>query len=93
MGLRWGRSILWSQHIAAQLLRRHYLHLYLRALFEKDTHLGRDYHDDQVLLYCDYDRELLLSFLRKSTYYSLDKALALCQEQQLHEEVVFLLGR
>lgn len=73
--------------------RPRFLHMYLRALFEKDPHLGSKYHDEQVRMYSEYDPKLLQSFLRKSMDYNLDDALALCRERQMHEEVIFLLGR
>lgn len=49
------------------------LHTYLDALFERDPHLGYEFHDIQIELYADYDYGKLLDFLRASNYYSLER--------------------
>ncbi|XP_013388215.1 vacuolar protein sorting-associated protein 41 homolog [Lingula anatina] len=69
------------------------LHVYLDRLFQKDHHIGQEFHALQVKLYAEYDRSKLLSFLRSSNYYPLQKALEECQQRQLYPEMVFLLGR
>jgi hypothetical protein len=83
------------------------LHKYLRGLFDfgdgKGTHgldaaagyktLPRGYHDMQVELFADHERERLQEFLRDSTYYDPHAALTYCRKKGCNEEVVFLLGR
>lgn len=69
------------------------LHHYLHALFVRDPHAGRDYHEQQIALYADFAPALLLPFLRQSTYYRLERAYATCVERKLYREQVFILGR
>ncbi|KAG1220949.1 hypothetical protein G6F35_006336 [Rhizopus arrhizus] len=62
------------EKVVKQLVRhRQFLHIYLDALFDRDHHLGYEFHDMQVKLYADYDRPKLLDFLRASHYISLEK--------------------
>ncbi|KAL1923384.1 uncharacterized protein VTP21DRAFT_8364 [Calcarisporiella thermophila] len=70
-----------------------YLHTYLDALFERDPHLGLEFHDEQVELYAEYDYTKLLPFLRRSNFYNLEKAYLVCETRDLVPEMVFLLGR
>ncbi|KAJ2741600.1 Vacuolar protein sorting-associated protein 41 [Coemansia sp. BCRC 34301] len=70
-----------------------HLHIYLHTLLAKDPHLGAPFADLQVELYAEYDPDRLLGFLRISTYYSLDRALEICQERGMVSEMVFILGR
>ncbi|KAK3752405.1 hypothetical protein QZH41_008609, partial [Actinostola sp. cb2023] len=49
------------------------LHTYLDALLQKDPEAGMDYHELQVGLYAEFDRDRLLPFLRNSNYYPLQK--------------------
>ncbi|KAM7259595.1 hypothetical protein ACFE04_015336 [Oxalis oulophora] len=72
---------------------RYFLHLYLHALFEVSPHAGRDFHDMQVELYAEYDPKMLLTFLRSSQHYRLDKAYDICIKRELLREQVFILGR
>ncbi|KAM3580631.1 Vacuolar protein sorting-associated protein 41 [Umbelopsis sp. WA50703] len=69
------------------------LHTYLDALFERDPHLGYEFHDIQIELYADYDYGKLLDFLRASNYYSLERAYNICDKRQLIPEMVFVLSR
>ncbi|KAL3335965.1 hypothetical protein AABB24_031943 [Solanum stoloniferum] len=84
-----------SQLIAARDKRdyRYFLHLYLHSLFEVNLHAGKDYHDMQVELYADYDPKMLLTFLRSSQHYTLEKAYEICVKKDLLKEQVFILGR
>lgn len=50
------------------------LHNYLHALFEKDPHIGQQYHEMQVGLYAEYHYEFLSTFLKQSNYWALEKA-------------------
>ncbi|XP_060174078.1 vacuolar protein sorting-associated protein 41 homolog isoform X1 [Lycium barbarum] len=72
---------------------RYFLHLYLHSLFDADLHAGKDYHDMQVELYADYDPKMLLTFLRSSQHYKLEKAYEICVKKDLLKEQVFILGR
>lgn len=72
---------------------RKQLHNYLSALFDKDTNMGAAYHNLQLELYADYAPEKLLTFLRLSAHYSMEKALQLCESRKLIREQVYLLGR
>ncbi|KAH0667020.1 hypothetical protein KY285_028226 [Solanum tuberosum] len=72
---------------------RYFLHLYLHSLFEVNLHAGKDYHDMQVELYADYDPKMLLTFLRSSQHYTLEKAYEICVKKDLLKEQVFILGR
>ncbi|CAH1788445.1 unnamed protein product [Owenia fusiformis] len=69
------------------------LHIYLDRLFRRDPHSGQDFHELQVKLYAEYDRTKLLSFLRSSNYYPLQKAMEVCTQRKFIPEMVFLLGR
>ncbi|CAG8436458.1 3839_t:CDS:10 [Diversispora eburnea] len=81
-------------HVVSQL-RSHqqYLHTYLDALFNKDHHIGYEFHDDQVELYAEYDYPRLIEFLRSSNYYDFEKAYKICKQRDLVPEMVFVLGR
>ncbi|XP_072029867.1 vacuolar protein sorting-associated protein 41 homolog isoform X2 [Amphiura filiformis] len=68
-------------------------HNYLDALFQKNPHLGQEYHALQVKLYAEHDRKNLLMFLKNSNYYPLQVALDECEQRHLIPEMVFLLGR
>ena len=53
--------------------RSYFLFLYLDALSTKDSHLASDFADEQVQLYAEFSPQRLMSFLRASNYYSLEK--------------------
>lgn len=72
---------------------RQFLHIYLDALFDRDHHLGFEFHDVQVELYAEFDYAKLLGFLRASHYISLEKAFRVCEKKDLVPEMVFILGR
>ncbi|ORZ22629.1 hypothetical protein BCR42DRAFT_172424 [Absidia repens] len=72
---------------------RHFLYIYLDALFDRDHHIGYEFHDLQVELYAEYDYPKLLDFLRTSHYISLEKAYHICEQKDLVPEMVFVLGR
>ncbi|EGC37705.1 hypothetical protein DICPUDRAFT_149700 [Dictyostelium purpureum] len=73
--------------------KREYLHRYLHTLFLKDAHIAHDHHEKQIQLYAEFEPTLLLSFLKNSGHYSLERALEECSKKQLYEEMVYLLGR
>eukprot|EP01132_Coremiostelium_polycephalum_P009654 gene9654-11836_t len=80
--------------VVAQLNnKQEYLHHYLHTLFLKDAHIASDFHELQISLYATYEPSLLLPFLRNSVHYSLEKALEICKQKKLYEEMVYLLGR
>ncbi|KAJ3297142.1 Vacuolar protein sorting-associated protein 41 [Borealophlyctis nickersoniae] len=70
-----------------------FLHIFLDAIFKKEPHEASEYHPLQVELYAEYDYPRLLEFLRSSTYYSVEKAYAICEARDLVPEMVFLLGK
>ncbi|KAI7847520.1 hypothetical protein BDC45DRAFT_525781 [Circinella umbellata] len=72
---------------------RQFLHVYLDALFDRDRHIGYEFHDIQVELYADFDYPKLLDFLRASHYVSLEKAYSVCERKDFVPEMVFILGR
>lgn len=73
--------------------RRRLIHQYLHALFMRDFRAGKEFHNTQVELYADYDREGLLAFLQHSVDYDINHAYSLCKSRGLYSEQVFLLGR
>ncbi|XP_031573890.1 vacuolar protein sorting-associated protein 41 homolog [Actinia tenebrosa] len=80
--------------VVSQLKKRpQLLHKYLDSLLQKDPEAGMDYHELQVGLYAEFDRDRLLPFLRNSNYYPLQKALAECEQRHLIPEMVFLHSR
>ncbi|KAI8972362.1 hypothetical protein BDB01DRAFT_884491 [Pilobolus umbonatus] len=82
------------QKVVKQLKRHpHFLHIYLDALFDRDHHIGFEFHDRQVELYAEYDYPKLLEFLRASHYISLEKAYKVCESRDLVPEMVYILGR
>jgi len=87
-------DIISVEHIVRQLLNlKKQLHMFLYALFLKDAHAGQDFHEMQVELMAEFDRAKLLSFLRSSNYYALEKAFKVCEEKEYIPEMVFLLSR
>ena len=87
-------QIISVEHIVRQLLNhRKQLHLFLYALFQKDPQAGQDFHEMQVELLAEFDRSRLLSFLRSSNYYALEKAFKVCEIKEFIPEMVFLLSR
>jgi len=81
-------------HVVKQLQEYpHMLHRYLHQLFLKDPKLGQEYHERQVALYAKYDYDNLITFLKGSNYYSLEKAYTECEQLSLYPEMVFILGR
>ncbi|XP_020596717.1 vacuolar protein sorting-associated protein 41 homolog [Phalaenopsis equestris] len=94
------RDIILPFEVVEQLLNVHesydtkyFLHLYLHSLFEIDVNAGKEYHDLQVELYADYEPRMLLTFLRISQHYKLDKAYDTCVRKGLLREQAFILGR
>eukprot|EP01111_Echinosteliopsis_oligospora_P016112 TRINITY_DN6578_c0_g1_i1.p1 TRINITY_DN6578_c0_g1~~TRINITY_DN6578_c0_g1_i1.p1 ORF type:complete len:893 (+),score=224.14 TRINITY_DN6578_c0_g1_i1:30-2708(+) len=69
------------------------LHTYLNAIFLKDAHLGAEFHELQVSLYAQYEKDMLLSFLKASVYYPLAAAYTVCEQKGLYEAMVYILGR
>ncbi|KAL9968325.1 hypothetical protein ACROYT_G026686 [Oculina patagonica] len=82
------------EEVVRQLNKRsELLHVYLDTLFVRDPQAGMDYHELQIPLYAEFDRPKLLTFLRNSNYYPLQKALNECEQRRLVPEMVFLLSR
>ncbi|KAJ9477425.1 Vacuolar protein sorting-associated protein 41 [Pseudozyma hubeiensis] len=71
-----------------------YLYMYLDALFDRDPQQVTPFCDVQVKLYAEYEAGRLMSYLRAmSSFYSFEKAYAICEEHDYVPEMVFLLGR
>ena len=70
-----------------------FLHLYLDAIFQKDSMLAAPFHDMQVQLYAKYDTSKLLEFLKISLNYSIPEAYEICEQLDLVPEMVYLLGK
>ncbi|KAI7729707.1 LOW QUALITY PROTEIN: hypothetical protein M8C21_012385, partial [Ambrosia artemisiifolia] len=94
------RDLITPAEVVSQLLAskkqcdsRYFLYEYLHSLFEVSPHAGRDFHDMQVELYAEYDKKMLLPFLRSSQHYMLEKAYEVCVNKDLLSEQVFILGR
>ncbi|KAL0241062.1 hypothetical protein GEMRC1_006297 [Eukaryota sp. GEM-RC1] len=71
------------------------LFCYLHGLFKSDggVSIAKDFHSMQLELYAKFDSSHLLPFLKQSSFYPLNKALEVCEEYELHRELVFVLGR
>jgi hypothetical protein len=67
--------------------------MYLFALFQHDPHLTPELHTELMILICKFRPSALMEFLKRSVYFELDRALALCETMQLLEEQVYVLGR
>ncbi|XP_066028938.1 LOW QUALITY PROTEIN: vacuolar protein sorting-associated protein 41 homolog [Pocillopora verrucosa] len=76
--------------VVRQLNRRsELLHVYLDSLFVKDPQAVMDYHDLQIPHFAEFERSKLLTLLRNSNYYPLQKALHECEQRRLVQEMVF----
>lgn len=72
----------------------HFLHHYLHNLYiHDDESLPPEYHDLQIVLYANYDREKLLDFLKTSPYYEERDAVEICAAKGFTDERVYLLAR
>ena len=69
------------------------LMIYLDRVIQKDVELCAAHHDLVIKIYAQYCPSKLLSFLKTSNHYSLEKTLDICQSHKLIPEVVFLLSR
>ncbi|KAK7508589.1 hypothetical protein BaRGS_00000155, partial [Batillaria attramentaria] len=82
------------EKVVSQLTKHHeLLYVYLDHLYAKDPSAAQDHAGQMVELYCEFDRSKLLSFLRRSESYPLQRALELCEHRGFVKEQVFLLGR
>eukprot|EP01130_Rhizamoeba_saxonica_P017976 TRINITY_DN8871_c0_g1_i1.p1 TRINITY_DN8871_c0_g1~~TRINITY_DN8871_c0_g1_i1.p1 ORF type:complete len:860 (+),score=172.89 TRINITY_DN8871_c0_g1_i1:30-2609(+) len=72
-------------------LKLTYLHNLFYSTKERNQ-AARNYHDDQLLLYANYNVERLYDFLQ-SGHYSLEFALNICTERNLYKEMVFIYWR
>ncbi|KAK1320882.1 hypothetical protein QJS10_CPA03g02564 [Acorus calamus] len=94
------RDIITPSVVVKQLLQaskkcdsKYFLHLYLHSLFEISLDAGKEFSDMQIELYADYEPKMLLTFLRSSQHYRLDKAYEICVKKDLVREQVFILSR
>ncbi|KAJ3370342.1 Vacuolar protein sorting-associated protein 41 [Allomyces arbusculus] len=73
--------------------RSDFQYAYLLALFKDDAHSAPDLQEHLLELLVEFRSKELLDFLKRSIYYPLDKALALCESHDLLQEQVYVLGR
>lgn len=70
------------------------LFFYLRKLWEVDRQLVEDsWADLAIQLWAEYDRALLMEFLKSSQGYSLEKAAQICESRSYIPELVHLLSK
>ncbi|KAF8446545.1 hypothetical protein BGX38DRAFT_1041722, partial [Terfezia claveryi] len=70
------------------------LFFYLRKLWEDDRQLVEEsWADLAIQLWAEYDRPLLMEFLKASQGYSLDKAAQICEVRNYIPELVHLLSK
>ncbi|KAF2728266.1 hypothetical protein EJ04DRAFT_581471 [Polyplosphaeria fusca] len=55
--------------------------------------VAEDFADLMVELFAEYDRELLMKYLKESQSYSLDKATAICERRDFIPELVHILSK
>ncbi|KAI3636035.1 hypothetical protein MIR68_005916 [Amoeboaphelidium protococcarum] len=67
--------------------------IYLDHLYDFDAPKTVQYHDLMVKLYAQYMPDRLLRFLRISNAYDLSKALKVCQQYSLIDEMVYILSK
>jgi vacuolar protein sorting-associated protein 41 len=70
-----------------------FLHIYLDALWVKNTNDGTEFHNLQMALYAEYDPARLLQFLKRSIHYSVPDAYDICEKRDLVHEMMYLLGK
>ncbi|CAD7954085.1 unnamed protein product [Amoebophrya sp. A25] len=68
-------------------------HVYLKLMLKKDFSQVREFADDMVEAFAQYEPEELLEFLKISTNYDIERALELCRQRELFDVQVYLLGR
>jgi hypothetical protein len=64
--------------------------LYLNRLHARGE--ANDYSDLMIRLFAEYERKMLLPFLKKCENYKLDQALDVCKRKNFVEEVSVFLG-
>lgn len=68
-----------------------------RLKFSQQTEEGRlaidEYGDLAISLFADYDRELLMDFMRSSDSYTYEQASHICEEKHYIPELVYLLSK
>ncbi|WPG97400.1 Hypothetical protein R9X50_00017500 [Acrodontium crateriforme] len=86
-----------------------FLYMYFRALWlglgdddspkpkgsqqEEGRALVQDHADLAVELFADYNRDLLMTFLRSTSVYSYDKATTICEQNHYIPELVYILSK
>ena len=68
-----------------------------KGIFDRRTNEGHmmveDHADLAVELFAEYDRDLLMTFLRASTVYDYEKAAAICEKEHYIPELVYVLSK
>ncbi|KAI6191703.1 RING-type domain-containing protein [Aphelenchoides bicaudatus] len=65
--------------------------LYLNKLHARGE--ANEYSDLMIRLFAEYERKMLLPFLKKCENYKIDQALDVCRRKNFVDEMVYLLGR
>ena len=88
-----------SHTIPPELVLKHlekkpyFQYRYILALGEKLGGILEEWGDLQVELYAAFDRPRLLTFLRTSNSYNLEKARVICEKRDYTQELVFIFSR
>ncbi|KAG8529108.1 uncharacterized protein KY384_005743 [Bacidia gigantensis] len=64
-----------------------------RLLVQEGKNLVSDYADTAVALFAEYDRDLLMTFLKASQSYTLSSASKICEQRNYTPELVYLLSK
>lgn len=67
------------------------LHMFLRELFERDPILTQKFHDTQVALFSQFDKPLLVDFLKRATQYDPEAALVTIQRERSRKRSLELI--
>lgn len=68
-------------------------YFYLQELTNVDEHMAKPFENEQIQLFCQYERLKLLNFLTTHDNYDLQTAISLCEENGFSDELVYLLGK
>eukprot|EP00400_MALV-I_sp_L67-5_P001334 gene1334-379_t len=72
--------------------KRH-LHAYLKAVFDVEPAVCRDFHQDLIELYGEFEPQNLVSVLRRTDGYDQEITLAQAKKLEIHDAQVYLLGQ
>ena len=61
-------------------------HLFLDGLFTFDKEISRPYHEQQIQLYIDFDKDKLMNFLQETDSFAPMKAIEMCKNAGMYKE-------